>query len=369
MLKALASFAREEITLTVSFIVTIISCFIVHPDSGYLSYIDYNVLILLFVLMCVSSGLRRSGFFAYTALRLTGSSSSLRRVSLLLMLVTFFSSMLVTNDVALIMFVPLTLSMLRGQCSGRDMALLVVFETIAANLGSMVTPFGNPQNLFIYSYYMLSAGEFFSLILPYSALSLLLLAGSLLVFTGKGSIRAENEETAIDRRLLTLHLILFFIAILSVFRILDKRILLVIALVLLAAGDRKAFREADYCLLLTFICFFIFSGNLGRIESVRKLLEAITGEHALEAGLIASQVISNVPAAVLLSPFTQDWQGILLGTDIGGLGTPIASLASLISLKFIFKEEGVSRKGYLISFEAFNAAFLVILAAVAAIFS
>lgn len=369
MLHKLASFAKAEITLTVSFIFTLISCFVVTPDAEYLSYIDYGVLILLFVLMCVSSGLRRSGFFSYTALRLTGTASSLKRLSMLLMLLTFFSSMLVTNDVALIMFVPLTLSMLRGECSGRDMILLVVLETVAANLGSMVTPFGNPQNLFIYSYYTLTAGDFFSAILPYSALSLLLLIISVLLFTGKGSISGSGEVQEIDRRLLTLHLILFLLAILSVFRILDKRILLLLAVIILILGDRRAFREADYCLLLTFVCFFIFSGNLGRIEAVRQALEAVTEEHALEAGLLTSQVISNVPAAVLLSPFTSDWRGILLGTDIGGLGTPIASLASLISLKFIFKEEGVSRKGYLICFEVFNVVFLAIQAAIAIVFS
>ena len=354
----LLSFIKSELTLSISFVLTLISCFFVFPDKEYLGYINIEVLIVLFVLMGVTSGLKRSSFFSYIATKLTSLSHTHRSCELFLVLLTFFTSMFVTNDVALLIYVPFSLSLVRDNFDKKEVAILIVLETIAANLGSMATPFGNPQNLYIFSYFSLNAASFFKAILPYSALSFLLL---LLIVFFKGSnkeISKKEEKREVNTGIVTLDFIVFAFALLTIFGLFRHIYLLLIALVLFLLFDRVALKEIDYALLLTFICFFIFSGNLARIESVREILVKATEKYAFITSLLASQLISNVPSAVLLSPFTLDWRAILLGTDIGGLGTPIASLASLISLKFIYKEKGINKGGYLLLFTLLNLLFL-----------
>ncbi len=338
------------------------------PSAAYLSYIDFRVLCLLFCLMAVVAGLRDCGLFELLAQRLLAGRKPFRTVCVLLVLLPFFCSMLVTNDVALLAFVPFAVFVL--ELAGRRDAMIrvIVLQTVAANLGSMATPVGNPQNLYLYAHYQLSAGEFFSLLLPLTLVSLLgLLAASAwggggpldIVFPRRAEIRAPRRLAAYGA--------LFALCLLSVFRVLPYQALTVIVAAAFLVLSPRLLLEVDYGLLATFVCFFIFSGNLGQLPAVHALLARLLDKSALLSSAAVSQVISNVPAAVLLSPLTDDWRGLLAGVDVGGLGTPVASLASLISLKFYLATEGRHTGRYLLFFTAANLAGLLILLPIAAL--
>ena len=357
------SFFRREPVLCIAAVVAVLSMAAVPPSAAYLSYVDLRVLCLLFCLMSVVAGLQSCGLFALLAHRLLEGRHRLRTLCLLLVLLPFFASMLVTNDVALITFVPFAILVLRT--IGREELLIrvVVLQTVAANLGSMATPVGNPQNLFLYSHYQLSAGDFFGAVLPLSLVSLAALAVLTLIVTPGETIRVDfpDRVTLRDLRKLALYLALFLLCLLTVFRLLPYWILILLVLAGVLAADRRVLRGVDYGLLLTFVCFFVFAGNIGAIPAVRSGLGQLLEANTLLPSILASQVISNVPAAVLLAGFTRDWRGLLLGTDLGGLGTLIASLASLISFKFYTRAPGARPLRYLAAFTAVNLAGLILL--------
>lgn len=356
-------FVKREMTFSIAFVLTVLAMVFFPLGVGeYIEAIDFRILALLFSLMSVSAGLRRSGFFRDVSTLLLRKASDFRRLSLLLVTIVFFTSMLVTNDVALIVFVPFTLMILEGRAGENSLIYLVVMETIAANLGSMATPVGNPQNLFLYSYYGFSASSFFSIILPLVAVSYVLVAVStVLLCSENANIAIPSSETKENMKESLLFFFLLFLALLSVFRVLDYRILLLIVVAALLVFDRKIFFDVDYILLLTFVCFFIFSTTMGRIPAVRDFLVVLMDENALVTSMLTSQVISNVPSAVLLAPFSTDGEALLVGTDIGGLGTPVASLASLISMKFFFARPSASKGRYMAVFLVLNFAFLLVL--------
>ncbi len=356
-MKKVTSFVKSEIVLIVSFVLAVVSCFFVTPDKAYIEYIDFKTLTLLFCLMAVTSGLGSMGIFRVLAEKMLKRVKSFSLLSLTLCLLCFFSSMLITNDVALITFVPFTLIIL-GMINKKDKAvILVTIETVAANLGSMATPIGNPQNLYLFSKYEMSMGDFFSAILPYAVLSLVLVAVFSL-FTGKEKIEINTEKTdfRFDRNLIV-YAILFVLSLLSVFRIVDYRILLAVSVVAIVIFDRKTFKSIDYSLLLTFVFLFVFIGNLGRISAVSEFLRNTVSDREIMTGIISSQVFSNVPAAILLSNFTNNVKDLLVGVNLGGLGTLIASMASLISFKLVQKEK-INTGKYIFVFSLVNIAFL-----------
>ena len=355
-------FVKKEAVLCIASFCALVSMLFVPPDGAYLDYIDLRVLALLFCLMLVVAGLEDCGLFAVLAQRLLAGRRRFRVLCLVLVLLPFFSSMLITNDVALITFVPFAILALDLIGRKRELPYVVVLQTVAANLGSMAMPVGNPQNLFLCSRFGIPMGEFFALLLPLTAVSLAGLTAAALRSSGEViQVEFHDRQRVGKPGQLWLMIALFALSLLSVFRVLHYGLLLAAVVLSALAAARHLFRRVDYALLLTFVCFFIFSGNLGRIPVVR---EALTGllswNTALTAGL-ASQVISNVPAAVLLSGFTQDWQGLLLGTDIGGLGTPIASLASLISLKLYSRSQGAETGRFMALFFAANLVGLAVL--------
>lgn len=269
--------------------------------------------------------------------------------------------MLVTNDVALIIFVPFAISLLSGRMSGRNLALLLVLMTVAANLGSMATPVGNPQNLFLYSYFNIGYLEFSLLIVPLVLASAILVAFLvMLLIRNEDEIHVEGQKGGVGRENYVL-LCLLVVAILSVLRVLDWKILLVLTVFYMLLRNRSLFLKVDYFLLLTFVCFFIFSETLGSVDVLRRFLVSLMEQNALLTSVLSSQVISNVPTAVLLAPFTSDYRALLIGVDIGGLGTPVASLASLISLKFYFQLKQCDKRFFLISFLGINLVLLIIL--------
>ena len=366
--RTLFAFARREAVLTISFCCALLSMLAVPPDAGYADYIDLRVLCLLFCLMAVVAGLQQCGLFALLAQRLLSGRRPLRVLYLVLVLLPFFTSMLVTNDVALLTFVPFSVLVL-GHI-GRPEALIrvVVLQTLAANLGSMATPVGNPQNLFLCSAFALPLGDFLSVVLPPALISLLALAAAALATRG-GTVEISFPERAriTQPRLFALLCGLFALCLLSVVHVLHYLILTAIVALCLLLCARGLFRQVDYALLATFVCFFVFAGNVGRIEAVRAALESLMRAGAYGTSLLASQVISNVPAAVLLAGFTDNWRALLAGVNIGGLGTPIASLASLISLKLYLRAEHASLPRYLAVFTAANAAGLAVLSAAAAL--
>ena len=356
------SLLRREPVLCAAAAAALLSMLAVPPSAAYLGYVDLRVLCLLFCLMAVVAGLQSCQLFSLMAQRLLAGKHSPRFVMTLLVLLPFFTSMLVTNDVSLITFVPFAILVLRIIGRSEYLIPVIVLQTVAANLGSMATPVGNPQNLFLYASYELSAGSFFGVTVPLTLLSLLGLLAACLFFPG-GVIRVDfSQRCAItDRRRLGMYLLLFLLCLLTVFRVLPYGILTAVVALLLLAVDRPVLREVDYCLLLTFVCFFIFAGNIGAIAPVKSFLEALLDRSAVLSSILASQVISNVPAAVLLAGFTDDWQGLLVGTNLGGLGTLIASLASLISFK-LYAALPEARPGrYLAVFTAVNLAGLLLL--------
>lgn len=355
-----------EPVLSASLVCAVISMFFAPPSSAYLDYIDTRVLILLFCLMAVVSGMQKYGVFDLLAQKLLAGRHALRTIVLLLTLLPFFASMAITNDVALITFVPFAILVL-GLVGQRALLIpVIVLQTVAANLGSMVTPVGNPQNLFLYASYELSAGQFFGVVLPFALISLVGVAA--LALCRKSCILqvsfAEPKQIT-DSKRVTFFGVLFILCLLTVFHVLPDLALLGLVCLSLLLIDRDIFRRIDYGLLLTFVCFFLFAGNIGSLDSVRTSLQNIVGSSPLLASLAASQIISNVPAAVLLRSFTENWQALLLGVNIGGLGTPIASLASLISFRFYAHTPEAKPGRYLAWFTLINVVGLVILVALA----
>lgn len=348
-------FARKEAVSCAALVCALISMCFVPPSSAYLGYLDFRVLALLFCLMAVVAGLQDCGFFAVLAQRLLSGRRSMRFLSLVLVLLPFFASMLITNDVALITFVPFAFLVLGLVGQGERAAWVIALQTVAANLGSMATPVGNPQNLFLYSAFGISAGDFFRAVLPLTLVSFVLLSSAALWGGGESvEVRFPEKQTVRRPRQLWMMLALFALCLLSVFHVLHYGVLLGIVAAALALFARHLFSRVDYGLLFTFLCFFIFAGNIGNIPAVRQALSGLMDGSAFLTTLAASQIISNVPAAVLLSGFTVQWRGILLGADVGGLGTLIASLASLISFRLYIKSSGARPLRYLGLFTLVN---------------
>lgn len=369
ILTKVGGFVRREAVLVISLVCALLSMLAVPPDAAYAGYIDLRVLCLLFCLMAVVAGLQQCGLFTVLAQRLLTGRKQLRLLYLALVLLPFFCSMLITNDVALITFVPFTVLVLSHIDRMDALIRVVVLQTLAANLGSMATPVGNPQNLFLCSYYGLGFGAFLRVVLPLTLVSLLALSAAALWTRGETiEITFPQREQIRQPRLFVLLCLLFALCLLSVVHVLHYGIVTAAVALSLLLFARSLFARVDYALLLTFVGFFIFAGNIGRIEAVRNVLELLLGRSAYWTSVLASQVISNVPAAVLLSGFTDNWRALLAGVDVGGLGTPIASLASLISLKLYLRADNASLPRYLLVFTLANIAGLVLLSAAAFLF-
>lgn len=359
-------FARHEPMLVVCAVCAFLSMLFVPPDAAYLQYFDLRVLSLLFCLMAVVLGLQECGLFRFLAHRLLSGKKPFRLISLVLVLLPFFASMLVTNDVSLITFVPFTILVL-GMVDRRESLIrIVVLQTMAANLGSMATPVGSPHDLYLYEFYKLGAGDFFSLTLPLVAVSFVCLSLAALCTKSQAlQVRFDSESTPREPKKLAVYGALFALCLLSVFRVLPYYALLAVVVGALLVCEPKLLKNVDYSLLLTFVCFFIFAGNMGRIPQVRAFLDGLLDKNALLTTILSCQLISNVPASVLLSGFTNDWRALLLGANIGGLGTPIASLASLISLRLYLRADGARPARYLAAFTLANVGgILILLAAV-----
>lgn len=377
---------RKDPVLVVALVLAALSCAAVPPDAEYLTYVDLRTLGMLFSLMAVMAGLSRLGVFSAACRRLLAVARGPRRLCLALVLLAFFSSMLITNDVALVTFVPLALLALGAVGPERLTCFTVVMMTIAANLGSMFTPVGNPQNLYLYAASHLSLPGFLALMLPYTLGALALLVAAVLVCgrraaaagsagerdpaasasasAGAGTRAAVAPQAArvpVSRTLPWLAV--FACALLSVARVVPFEVTVVAAVAVGLAADRGALTHVDYALLVTFVAFFVFVGNMGRVPAVDAFIAQMVSGHELAVAVGASQVLSNVPAAILLSGFTNAWPALIVGTNLGGLGTLIASMASLISYKQVALVLPRAKGRYLALFTAWNVAFLAALLA------
>ena len=348
--------------MIIALLLALITSFISLPK---LEYIDFKVIILLFNLMIIVAAFKELKILDYIASTLVQRCTSIRGVTYSLVFVTFIGAMVVTNDVALITFVPITLIV--GRKLNIDVMKLVILQTIGANLGSALTPMGNPQNLFIYSFYDLSPYEFLKITLPLTIISCVLLIVVIYKMKNKNIDAISLEKTKIkNKNKATIYTIILLIILCSVFKILDYRITLLVTLSGVIVLDKSLFKRVDYSLLITFAGFFIFIGNISNMTYIKSLLESILSnpKSTYYSGLIASQFISNVPATMLLSGFTDNYKELLLGVNVGGLGTLIASLASVISYKLYVNENPEKSKEYIKIFSAYNFAGLIILSIV-----
>lgn len=361
-LACIIEFCKKETVFVVAVLLAVFSAFLVPPSGEYLDYIDFRVLALLFCLMLLVAGIKEQGVFQRMGEGLITGVKDVRQLELVLTGLCFFSGMFITNDVALITFVPFALEILSAAGLEKRIMKVVVLQTIAANLGSMLTPIGNPQNLYLYSLTGMGLMEFILFMLPLTLLSMVILL--LVILAGKReAVKADMQRSKekADKKKLILYLGLFVLCMGTVIRILPWQISLLAVCVTGVFAFRNLFAQADYCLLGTFLGFFIFVGNMQRLPAVSELLEKLLAGRELFLGVIASQIISNVPAAMLLSGFTQDYKALLYGVDIGGLGTLIASLASLISYKYVCRIPGIRKGKYLGVFTFWNLLFLAIL--------
>ena len=362
MLQKIKEFIAKETVLFIAALCALFTMFLVPPDAQYLHYIDFRVLCLLLCLMAVVAGFKSIGAFQWLTYQLLHRIRSGRVLSITLVLLPFFCSMFVTNDVALLVFIPFTLPLLAQLGCSNAVIPIIVLQTIAANLGSMATPVGNPQNLYLYAAYEMSAAGFFGVTLPLTAVSLVCLTAAAYPMLPKALPEQEFADEKISSiRNLVLYTVLFVVCMLTVFRVVSYIVTTILIVGIFLCVDRKLLKEIDYMLLVTFVCFFVVSENLGRVDSIRNFLQTLLGYNTLLTAVGTSQIISNVPAAVLLSGFTNQWQDMLAGVNIGGLGTPIASLASLITLKLYMRWPNANVARFLGIFTVANIIGLVIL--------
>ncbi|MDD2220904.1 MAG: SLC13 family permease [Clostridia bacterium] len=352
---------RKELFLFVVLLAALISMLFVPPSAAYVNYINYQVIVLLFCLMAVVKGFARINLFSVLCAKLLAKPQGAKNIALLLISLTYFLAMAVTNDVALLVIVPLTLVIFQ-KTAGRALIWLVVCQTVAANLGSMLTPVGNPQNLYLFTYYQMSLYDFLGVVWPVAAVGYLLSVAPVFFWRNAFNlpIFTTQEQITSYRRLL-IYFLLFALCLLAVVNILDYRLCLLPVLLVFALLDSVVLKTVDYRLLATFVCFFIFVGNISSILVINNFLSSILAGRELLMGVACSQLISNVPAAIMLSGFTQAAKPLLLGVNIGGLGTLVASLASLISFRIYSHNYQAQSGEYLMVFTGYNLIVLILL--------
>lgn len=361
---SIRSFVAKNTVLVIAATLAIISCFIVTPDAEYIGYFDFKTLTCLFCTLAVICALKNLRFFTIVARKIVKTAGNTRTLALSLVYITFIGSMFLANDMALLTFLPLGYISLTATGKEKYMAVIFILQNIAANLGGMLTPFGNPQNLYIYTKFNIPTGEFMSVMLIPFALSILLFTGCCLLIPKESLELNSADDDKINTKRTVFNLVLFVIAILTVFRIVPYYICLPLVLFSVLFTDRDALKKVDYPLLLTFVSFFLLAGNISRIDAVNSFFSSLLQKDALLTSVLSCQIMSNVPSAILLSEFTENWKELLIGVNIGGVGTLISSLASLIT----FREYTSHVKGktlqYVGLFSALNFGFLIILTAV-----
>ena len=361
LLEYIAAFIAKNAVMVIALVLAALTSIIVPPDAEYLGYFDLKTLTCLFCVLAVVCALKNIRFFYMLAQQIVRLFKNARMCVLALVYITFIGSMLIANDMALLTFLPLGYFVLSSTGKQKYMAFTFIMQNIAANLGGMLTPFGNPQNLYLYTKYSIPTGEFMSIMLAPFLISIAVITLCCLVFVRAEALEFEGEEIKMPKARTLLYLALFVLSIAIVFRGIPYWIGLIVIPAVLLFADRDALKKVDYPLLLTFVFFFIFAGNMARIDAVRSLFSFLLEKSTLLFSVISCQCISNVPSAILLSQFTDNYPELLVGVNIGGVGTLIASLASLITFREYTKHNPGKSGKYILLFSAFNFAMLIIL--------
>ena len=360
-MKKILSFSKKNAVVLIAALCALITSFIIPPDKEYLGYFDFKTLTCLFCVLAVVCALRNIRFFYTIAKGIVRLFKNTRLAILALVYITFIGSMLIANDMALLTFLPLGYFVLHTVKKEKYLAFTFIIQNIAANLGGMLTPFGNPQNLYIYSEFGIDNLEFMSIMAPPFLVAVTLITLCCIIFVKKEPIDIQEKAASLPVGRTIIYLLLFAFSIIIVFEIIPFVIGLIIIPIAILILDRKALLSVDYGLLLTFAFFFVFSGNMSRMDVVRDFFSALLDKNTLVVSALSCQFISNVPSAVLLSKFTDNYRDLLLGVNIGGVGTLIASLASLITFKQYSAQQPGHTFKYILKFSAFNFAFLGIL--------
>ncbi len=355
------AFVKKNAVMCIALVAAVVTSFIIPVDGEYLGYFDFRTLTCLFCVLAVVCALKNVNFFYMLARKVVQLFKTARMSVLALVYITFIGSMLIANDMALLTFLPLGYFVLTTTNMHKYMAFTFIMQNIAANLGGMLTPFGNPQNLYLYSKYEIPNLEFMSIMAPPFVLSVVIITLCCILFVKAEPLRLEDEKINLDPKRTVLYLILFALSIAIVFRGIPYWVGLVIIPLALLYLDRKALLMVDYGLLFTFVFFFIFAGNMARIDAVKDLFSTLLDKSTLLFSVASCQVISNVPSAILLSQFTGNYADLLVGVNIGGVGTLIASLASLITFREYVKHNPGKAGYYIGMFSLFNFGFLILL--------
>ena len=361
ILTAILQFAKSQMVLSIAIVAMLITCVFVPVDAAYLGYFNWQTLATLFCTLAVVNAFSHIHVFEILSRSIVIKLHNLRNATLGLVLITFFGSMLLANDMALLTFLPLGYFVLSSTNNQKAMGFTFIMQNIAANLGGLVTPFGNPQNLYLYSYYQIGTAEFVQIMMPtFLAATALILGICLFVKPTPLTLKNDTEYT-LDKKMTVIYSILFIASLLIVFRVVPYFLGTIVITAALLLLDRKSIREVNYPLLATFCVFFVFSGNMARIPMVSTFFSNLLPHNTLLFGILSCQFISNVPSAVLLSHFTTDYASLLPAVNIGGLGTLIASLASLITFTEFKKHNPDGTKKYLIQFSLINFGVLAVL--------
>lgn len=349
--------------MLIAFAAALITSLFVPVDKEYIGYFDFKTLSCLFCVLAVVCALKDINFFFVIARKIVHFFKTARMSILALVYITFIGSMLIANDMALLTFLPLGFLVLSSTGKQKYMAFTFIMQNIAANLGGMLTPFGNPQNLYLYTKLNIPNGEFMGIMAPPFILSVVLITLCCIIFVKNEPLMISDEKIELNGKRTALYLALFALAIAIVFRGIPYWIGLIIIPAVLFFADRHALESVDYPLLFTFVFFFIFAGNMARMDAVRNFFSALLSKNTLLFSALSCQCISNVPSAILLSQFTGNYAELLIGVNVGGVGTLIASLASLITFREYVKHDPKSTRRYIAEFSAFNFGFLIILIA------
>ena len=360
------AFVKKNTVMVVALAAAIITTVFVPIDREYIGYFDFKTLTCLFCVLAVVCALKNISFFYMLARKIIKRFKNTRMCILALCYITFLGSMLIANDMALLTFLPLGYLVLTVSSQQKYMAFTFVMQNISANLGGMLTPFGNPQNLYLYTKFNIPNLEFMGIMAPPFAISIAIITVCCLCVKAE-PLNIPDEKIYIPPKKTALYLVLFALSIVIVLRGIPYYIGLIVIPIVLLFADRKALADVDYPLLLTFVFFFIFSGNLARIDAVREVLSGLLDKNTLLVSVLSCQFISNVPSAILLSQFTSNYTDLLVGVNIGGVGTLIASLASLITFREYMNHNPGKSKYFLMVFSAFNFGFLIILTVVMSI--
>ncbi len=326
-------FFKNNIIFTIVVVIAAISCFFVPFDKGYLDYFEWNTLACIFLLLLIIAGFANIQFFEKVARIIVKRFKNTRSVIMCLIFVTYVSALINANDMSLLTFLPLAYIVLKYTNNQRYIAFTFIMQNIASNLGGMLVPTGNPQNLYIFSFYKMSLWEFLKIMALPTLMALVLIVIVCMFVKKEPLTYVDNTNNKLNVKKSIIYGVLYLITLLVVLRVIPWWIAMIVIVIAMAICDWKSFLMVDYTVPLTFVCFFIFSGNMARIPAITNLMESFVDKYTYLTAYISCNLISNVPTAVLLSKFTNNYAHLLVSVNVASLGIIFSSLSGVIALK------------------------------------